>query len=132
MRKRKFSRAENGSTSYKRGWRAEWAALIYLMAKGYFPRAMRYRAAQSKTRAGEIDIIAQRGNVIAAIEVKARPTIIIGHEAMNDAEWRRRHAAMAHFTRRLRGKNYTIRFDLVIVTPYFQIRHLKSAWQPAF
>jgi putative endonuclease len=121
------ARIARGGESYRRGWRAEWAALIYLMCKGYFPRALRYRS-----RGGEVDIIVQRENILAAIEVKARPNLILGHETMNAYEWRRRHAAMMDFTRRIKSKNHTVRFDLVIVTPYFRIQHLESAWQPDF
>jgi len=127
MKIKSTARMARGNASYRRDWRAEWAAVLYLICKGYWPRAMRYRS-----QGGEIDIIAQRGHVIAAIEVKARPTLVIGHETMSASAWRRRHAAMEHFMRRIKRKNFTIRFDLVIVTPYFQIQHLESAWQPEF
>lgn len=51
----------------KRGHIAEYRAALCLMLKGYRIVAMRYR-----TRLGEIDIIARRGDLVACVEVKAR------------------------------------------------------------
>ncbi|HRJ12185.1 MAG TPA: YraN family protein [Alphaproteobacteria bacterium] len=120
-------RQTRGSASYRRGIRAELIALVHLMAKGYWPHALRYRC-----KGGEVDIIARKGDIFAAIEVKARPNLLLGHESMNEFEWHRRRAAMAHFIRRKRQGKYTIRFDLIIVAPYFQIQHLEAAWQSRF
>lgn len=132
----KTSRTTRGRDSYRRGWRAEVLAAIYLLAKGYIPRAIRYRAHAAANGGGEVDLIVQKGNLLVAVEVKARPDRILGHESMNDSEWRRRAAAMDAWQRRKiknsYGKNLSLRFDLIVVTPYFQIQHLESAWQPAF
>src|SRR3954454_22994334 len=61
--------------AYRRGHRGEWLAALALMLKGYRIVARRYR-----TKAGEIDIIARRGDLVIFVEVKARPTL---HEAMD-------------------------------------------------
>jgi putative endonuclease len=132
MRKNKLRshiRIARGAASHRRGWRAEWWALLYLLCKGYFPCAMRFR-----TPKGEVDLVVRRGNLFVAVEVKARPTAMLGHEAMNPYEWQRRAAAMADFMRRhhAKNKNAAVRFDLVVVNPYFQTQHLESAWQPEF
>ena len=50
------------------GIRAEWAALALLTLTGYRVLARNFVAP-----GGEIDLIAQRGQTIAFIEVKARP-----------------------------------------------------------
>lgn len=123
----KNQRQQRGAEGYRRGMRAEWMALAYLIGKGYLPHAMRWRCA-----AGEIDLIVQKGDVFAAIEVKSRPNIELGHEAMQETDWQRRRAAMAQFMRRKKHGKYSIRFDLIIVTPYFQIQHLEAAWQSHF
>lgn len=124
------ARALRGAASYRRGWWAEWLALIFLLAKGYWPRAIRYRSRQGQ--GGEVDLIVQKGSVLVAVEVKARPSLAAGHEAMNPREWRRRAHAVEDFLRRKRAKNLSVRFDLVVVCPYFQIQHIEAAWQPDF
>jgi putative endonuclease len=49
---------------------AERAAVLILRLKGYRIRACRYRV-----RDGEIDIVARRGDAVAFVEVKVRPTL---------------------------------------------------------
>jgi putative endonuclease len=119
-----IQRAKRGQASYHRGWRAEILAAGYLMLRGYWIYHLRYRR-----RSGEIDIIARKGRVFVAVEVKARPNLQLGHESMNDAEWRRRRNAMAEFIRQKKRAGYSIRFDLIIVAPYLQIQHTEAAWQ---
>lgn len=53
-----------------RGRWAEWLAMAWLAAKGY--RLLDHRA---RTAAGEIDLVACRGEWIAFVEVKARRTL---------------------------------------------------------
>lgn len=120
-------RMARGSASYRRGMRAEFAALAYLIGKGYLPHALRYRC-----KMGEIDLIVQKGPLFIAVEVKSRPNMVLGHESMNEYEWRRRRAAMAHFMQRKKTGKYSIRFDLIVVAPYFRIQHLEAAWQNNF
>ena len=51
----------------RRGSLAEYRAALSLLLKGYRIVAFRYR-----TKLGEIDIIARKGNLVACVEVKAR------------------------------------------------------------
>jgi putative endonuclease len=127
MQKKSLNRQARGRKSYHRGWWAEWAALAHMLGRGYWPRAWRYRAP-----GGELDWILQRGDIVVALEVKARPDFQTGHESMPHAEWARRRSAMQHFLRRNPHKNWSIRFDLIVVAPYFQIQHVENAWQPVF
>lgn len=53
--------------SWRLGLRAEQAAAAWLAARGYEVRARRFRA-----RGGEIDIVADDGEVLVFVEVKAR------------------------------------------------------------
>ena len=64
---------------YARGLVAEGIAAWVLRLKGYRVLATRYR-----TPLGEIDIVARRGKVLAFVEVKARPTVEAGLEAIGD------------------------------------------------
>ena len=51
----------------RRGRMSEYVAAIFLMLKGYRILALRHR-----TRLGEIDIIARKGDLAVFVEVKAR------------------------------------------------------------
>lgn len=72
----------------RRGHRGEWLAALALMLKGYRIIARRYR-----TKLGEIDLIARRGDLVLIVEVKARPTLIAAMEAVAYQSERRIEAA---------------------------------------
>ena len=74
--------------AYRRGHRSEWLAAAALMAKGYRIVARRYR-----TRLGEIDLIARRGDLVAIVEVKARPNLAAAMDAIGGMSERRIEAA---------------------------------------
>ena len=61
------SRGTRGGRAWREGHAAEWIAALWLMLKGYQVLAFRL-----KGRGGEIDILARRGRVLAAVEVKRR------------------------------------------------------------
>ena len=61
------SALDRREATYLRGHRAEWIALLFLVAKGYRPLARRFRAG-----GGEIDLVVTRGDTIAFVEVKSR------------------------------------------------------------
>ena len=56
--------------AFRTGLSAESRAAAFLMAKGYRILAKRFR-----TPYGEIDLVARKRNLIAIIEVKARPSL---------------------------------------------------------
>jgi putative endonuclease len=96
-----------------------------LRLRGYRVLARSYRVAS-----GEIDIIARRGGVLAAIEVKARDTLAAAGEAIAPRQRRRIARAFEHF---LAGRpqlaRLTLRFDVMLVAPYRLPQHLRNAWQ---
>ncbi|NKF34370.1 YraN family protein, partial [Pseudomonas sp. BGM005] len=51
----------------RRGLVSEYVAAVFLMLKGYRILALRHR-----TRLGEIDIVARKGDLAVFVEVKAR------------------------------------------------------------
>ena len=69
VRTKRGWRVALGAVSHRLGHRSEWLAAAWLMAKGY--QVLGFRL---KTRAGEIDILARRGKVLAVVEVKRRAT----------------------------------------------------------
>lgn len=127
------ARQERGKASHARGLRAEGLAVLLLRLKGY-----RILARRLKTRAGEIDILARRGNTLVVVEVKARAGEGAAREALLPAQqarlWR---AGEQLFALRPELAGCDLRFDLVLVTPSplpFGIpggwpRHLPDAWR---
>lgn len=99
--------------AYRRGRRSEWLAALALIVKGYRIVARRYR-----TKLGEIDLIARRGDLVAIVEVKARPTLAAAMEAVaHQSEWRIEGAADMWLSRQPDFSRLSVRFDLVAVLP---------------
>ena len=113
--------------NYYKGHLAELVAAAALMLKGYIILKRRY-----KTPGGEIDLIAKRGNIIVAVEVKARPSIQQGLEAISTKQQRRICNAMRSYRRRRRWKTALTRYDAIIVRPYAWPRHLIDVWRETY
>jgi putative endonuclease len=111
--------------AYRKGHRGEWLAAIALMLKGYRIVARRYR-----TKLGEIDLIARRGDLIAIVEVKARPTLAEAMEAIGFVSQRRIEGAADLWL--VRQRDYTrlsLRFDMVAVLPRRWPVHVENIFQ---
>ena len=117
-------RRARGAAAHKAGRRAELTAALWLMAKGYSILGMRVRLPM-----GEIDVLARRGRVLAAVEVKTRTTIE-GALAAVDAEQRHRlrRALQAFAARRPSLKDAALRLDLMALAPGRFPRHIPDAW----
>ena len=99
--------------AYRRGHRGEWLAAAALLVKGFRIVARRYR-----TRLGEIDLIARRGNLVLIVEVKVRPTLAEAMEAIaRESEWRIEGAADLWLARQPDFSRLSMRFDMVAVLP---------------
>jgi putative endonuclease len=111
--------------AFRRGHAAELLCLWYLRLKGWRILARRFRVPS-----GEIDLIARRGGVLAAIEVKARESISLASEAVTAHQRRRVARALAHFVAlRPELAQLDLRFDVMLVTPRRLPRHLIDAWR---
>ena len=105
--------ADDKVRAYRRGHRGEWLASLALTLKGYRIVARRYR-----TKLGEIDLVARRGNLVAVVEVKARPTLQEAMDAIGPQAMRRIEAATdLWLARQPDYARLNIRFDLVAVLP---------------
>lgn len=99
--------------SYRHGNRAEWLAAMALRLKGY-----RIVARNFRTRSGEIDIVARRGDLVAIVEVKARGSLVAAMDAVGRLSERRIEAAADHWlSRQPDHGRISLRFDLVAVLP---------------
>jgi len=111
--------------AYRRGHRSEWLAALALMLKGYRIVARRYR-----TKLGEIDLIARRGDLIIMVEVKARPTLLEAMEAIGrESERRIEGAADLWLTRQRDYGRLSVRFDMVAVLPRRWPVHVEDAFR---
>ena len=108
------------------GRRAETWAAWSLRLRGYRVLARRFR-----TPVGEIDLIVRRGVCLAFVDVKARAS---AEEALWSLGERQRariaRAAEAFLKRHPQHAGCTLRFDLVVVTPWRPPRLLADAWRP--
>lgn len=122
---------ERRHAAYRFGVNAERLAALYLQCKGYRILAMRYRGG-----GGEIDIVAQKGRTLIAVEVKARATFKACEETV--MPWKQEKIARAmevvmtghgNITGLVPGQNFNIRFDVIWMAPGRWPRHLKDAWR---
>lgn len=114
--------------TYDKGLRSEKAAAFWLRLKGY-----RILNARYKTPVGEIDLIIQRNNVIAFVEVKARPTSGQALESITPMMRGRIERAASYYMAKHKVDDMALRFDVVVVCPgilgIVTIQHLDNAWQ---
>jgi putative endonuclease len=111
--------------AFRRGHAAELLCLWHLRLRGYRILARRFRVPS-----GEVDLIARRGRVLAAIEVKARPSLAAASEAISARQRRRVARALEHFlAQRPELAHLAPRFDVMLVMPGRLPRHLADAWR---
>ena len=109
----------------QRGLFAEALAATLLVVKGYRILARRHR-----TRLGEIDIIAVRGQRLAFIEVKHRPTIDQAAQSIGERQTQRIAAAAEQWVwQHPAYHNHQIGLDAVVVAPGRWPCHLVNALQ---
>lgn len=111
-----------------RGRRAEWVAALWLRLKGYAILARSFTSGRG-TGAGEVDIVARRGDVVAFVEVKNRASAALAAEAIGPHQQRRIiRGAQAFLARRPDLAHCTLRFDAILVAPW-HLRHISDAWR---
>jgi putative endonuclease len=124
---RTAARQIRGALARRSGRRAEAWAAVWLMAKGY--RILGFRL---RTRLGEIDLLAQKGRVLAVVEVKSRTTLDAALAAVTPEQRDRlRRAGQAAAGARPRLKDLAVRLDLIALAPGRLPRHRPDAWNGA-
>lgn len=113
----------NRKRAERAGRRAELLCQFWLRLKGYRILATRY-----KSPAGEIDIIALRGNMLIAAEVKARSNRTDALYAVSSDQQRRIARALESYAGNI-GHSGDLQLDLMIVGTWGRIEHMKNAWQ---
>jgi putative endonuclease len=114
--------------AYRKGHRGEFLASLALILKGYRIVARRFRV-----KAGEIDLIARRGDLVLVVEVKARPTLMAAMEAITATAERRIEAATdIWLARQPDHARLSVRFDLIAVLPRRWPVHVPDIFQARY
>jgi putative endonuclease len=124
-RPRRAAAAQRRRRAERRGRLGEWLCLWYLRLRGWRIVARGWRCP-----AGEIDILARRGRVLAVVEVKSRAGIPDA-AAIPSPRQRRRiaRAAEAFLKGRPDLAGLSLRFDLMQVARFRPPRHQPAAWR---
>lgn len=113
------------------GWKGEDAAVAHLRAEGYRVLARNYR-----TRRGEIDIVAQRSDILVFVEVKSRKSEKWGRPgaAVDRKKRIKLGRAIQDYLKEHRYPRTVIRMDIIEIvgdmTETPEIRHLENAFRP--
>lgn len=109
----------------RRGRAAEWLCCWSLRLRGWRIVERGWRCP-----AGEIDILARRGRVLAVIEVKSRSQVEDAAAALTRRQRRRiARAAQAFLQARPDLGALDLRFDVMLVPRHRLPRHWPGAWQ---
>ena len=103
----------------------EARAAFWLRAKGWQILGKRV-----KTPAGEIDLVAKRGKLVAFIEVKWRRKAADLDHAIDEYRLARVAAATEAVAHRYAADGEDIRIDVILLAPGSFPRHIPNAWQP--
>jgi putative endonuclease len=118
-RVRRGWRVALGAAAHRAGHRSEWLAAAWLMVCGY--QILGFRL---KTRAGEIDILARRGRVLAVVEVKRRATLEAALSALGPDQYDRLVSAGRSVLRQRPSlAGHVLRIDMVALAPGRFPRH---------
>lgn len=123
-------KSSSRQAAQSRGKSAEALAALWLRLKLY--RIIARSAVTGRgSGAGEVDIIARRGDLIIFVEVKARANLADAAESLGFAQKRRiERAAAAFLARHPDLGRCRVRFDAILVAPGRFPRHILDAWRP--
>ena len=108
----------------RRGRFSEYLAALSLVLRGYRILAMHYRVT-----AGEIDIIARKGDLVSFVEVKARATSADSVFAVGGSTQSRIRNASLHWLQTQRDPaRLSWSYDIVAVRPWRWPEHFRDAF----
>ena len=110
-------------TAEAAGRRGERLAGWWLRLKGWSILDRRVR-----TPAGEVDLVARKGNLVAFVEVKTRRTVAELDHAIDERRLARVAAAAEVLMSRYAGPGDDIRVDVILLAPGTRPRHIENAW----
>ncbi|MBX9454787.1 MAG: YraN family protein [Rhizobium sp.] len=108
----------------RRGLLSEYLAALSLVLSGHRILAMRY-----KVKAGEVDIIARKGDLVRFIEVKARATSLDSVFAVDGlTQSRIRNASLHWLQGRTDAGRLSLSYDIIAVRPWRWPEHFRDAF----
>ncbi len=107
----------------RQGREGEAKAAWFLRTKGWRILDQRVR-----TAAGEVDLVARRGNLVAFVEVKTRKSAAELDFAIDERRLARVAAAAEMLMPRYAGPGDDVRIDVVLIAPRCWPRHIENAW----
>ena len=116
-------REKRKTTNHQSGIDAEGIAASYLEREGYKILAKRY-----KCKAGEIDIIAQKDNLVAFVEVKSRKSALLDDPIGRRGRQRIANAALQYISENPQIADMDMRFDFIFVDSTLAVNHTEAAW----
>jgi putative endonuclease len=121
-------RGERAKRSGVTGRRWEFAALLFLMAKGWRPLARRLGG-----KGGEIDLVMKRGRTIAFVEVKARRSLDDAAAAITAQKRRLVTARVRNWLSRnpWAMNGHDLRVDALYLAPWRRPLHVPAAFDLA-
>jgi putative endonuclease len=119
------ARRQRGRTAHASGIAAEAAACAALIADGWTIHARRLR-----TKAGEVDAVAEKAGILSIVEVKSRPTLAAAATALTIRQQSRLVAACEIILAEHPdwGTN-GVRFDIVVVDQAGRVRRIADAFR---
>ena len=123
MRPRPTRSTTERRTAEASGRRGERLAAWWLRLKGWAILDRRVR-----TPAGEVDLVAKRGALVAFVEVKTRATAAELDFAIDERRLVRVAAAAEYLMPRYATAGEDIRVDVILLAPGARPRHIENAW----
>lgn len=118
------------ATSDAKGRRAENVAALHLRFLGWKILDRRFTSGRG-SGAGEVDLVVQKGALLAFVEVKARPMIEAALSAITEHQRARiARGAEAWLAKHPIPEQTQIRFDVIAVPPSGRPHYLADAWRP--
>jgi len=105
------------------GRRGERIAAWWLRLKGW-----RVLDTRVRTPAGEVDLVARRGSLVAFVEVKTRKSAAELDFAIDERRLSRVAAAAEVLMPRYARPGDDIRVDVILLAPGTAPRHIENAW----
>lgn len=119
------TRRTRGQIAHATGLGAEAAARAALERDGWTIHAQRLR-----TKAGEIDIVAEKAGLLAIVEVKSRPTLVEAATAITPRQQARLIAACdIVLTDHPEWGAEGVRFDILMVDGQGRVRRIADAFR---